>query len=112
MVHYSKFAAGMRRYLVEDLVNPLKGTGKAWLVGAVIELVMMRVDELFHGFASIPLINLTGYLKGDEIDVEALYAAVIAQARQGNAIIPIPVVGAREYTVDDVERAYRYIKEA
>ena len=112
MVHYSKFAAGMRRYLVEDLVNPLKGTGKAWLVGAVIELVMMRIDELFRGLASVPLINLTGYLKGDEIDADALYAAVIAQARQGNAVINVPVVGAREYSVEDVEKAYRYIKEA
>lgn len=112
MVHYSKFAAGMRRYLVEDLVNPLKGTGKAWLVGAVIELAMMRIDELFRGLASVPLINLTGYLKGNEVDVDALYAAVIAQARQGNAVISIPMVGAREYTVDDVEKAYRYIKEA
>lgn len=112
MVHYSKFAAGMRRYLVEDLVNPLKGTGKAWLVGTAIELAMMRIDQLFKWVAALPLIAVTGYINGDEIDVEALYAAVIAQARQGNAVIPIPLIGAREYTVDDVEKAYRYIKEA
>lgn len=112
MVHYSKFAAGMRRYLNEDLVVPLKGTGKAWLVGGAIELAMMRVDELFRGLSGIPLINLTGYLKGDEIDVDALYTALIAQARQGNAVITIPMIGAREYTTEDVEKAYRYIKEA
>ena len=112
MVHYSKFAAGMRRYLMEDLVTPLRGTGKAWLIGAVIELAMMRIEQLFRGVSDIPLINMTGYIKGDEIDAEALYTALIAQARLGNAVISVPVVGNREYTTEDVEKAYRYIKEA
>lgn len=112
MLHYSKVAVGLRRYLNEDLVAPLKGTGKAWLIGGVIELVMMRVDEMFKGISNIPLINLSGYVKGDDVDVDALYAAFISQARQGNAVINIPMIGAREYSVEDVEKVYRYIKEA
>ena len=112
MIHYSKVAAGLRRYLSEDLVAAHKGTGKGWVLGAVLELAMMRVDYIYRWAVSIPLVNASGFVDGDTIDAEALYTVFAAQARQGNAVINIPVIGAREYTVDDVEKLYRYIKEA
>lgn len=112
MLHYSKVAVGLRRYLHEDLVIPHKGTGKAWLIGAVIELVMMRVDRIFRGVSDIPLIKLSGYVNGDDVDVDALYAAFSQQAKDGNAVINIPGLGPREYTEQDVDKVYRYIKEA
>ena len=112
MIHYSKVAAGLRRYLSEDLVATHKGTGKGWVLGAVLELAMMRVDYIYRWAVSIPLVKASGFVDGDNIDAEALYTVFAAQARQGNAVINIPVIGAREYTVDDVEKLYRYIKEA
>ena len=112
MLHYSKVAVGVRRYLREDLVEPRKGTGAAWLIGGAIELLMMRVDVVFKALSQIPLINMTGYLIGDDVDVDALYAALVSQAKEGNAVINVPVLGPREYTVQDVEKLHRYIKEA
>lgn len=111
MIHYSKVAAGLRRYLSEDLVAAHRGTGKGWVLGAALELAMMRVDSIYRWIVSIPLVKASGFIDGDNIDAESLYTVFIAQARQGNAVINIPMIGAREYTADDIERLYRYIRE-
>ena len=112
MIHYSKVMAGLHRYLNEDLVSKFRGTGWGWVLGGLLELAMMNAHRIYEWATTKPIVKMCGYVDGEAVDVETLYTVFLAQAKLSNAVIPIPCIGPRTYTASDIEKLYKYIKEA
>lgn len=53
-----------------------------------------------------------GLVEGVNIDVDAIYAELLKQARKGSATVDLPIVGPITFGVADVESLYRHIMGA
>ena len=111
MTHYTQVLAGVAGYIDAELISKFRGTGKAWLAGAVVGLAASRAEALIKACAANPVIQAFGVIDGENIDVEAIYAVLLEQARKESATIQIPLMGAVTFHEKDVESLYRHIKE-
>ena len=109
MVHYSRGLQGLMAYADTELVDKLAGSGKAWLVGAAVELLAPIADEYAHRLLNSEEAKLAKIVEGENVDVERIYAALIKQARKGSATVVVKILGPVTLTASDVECLYRYI---
>lgn len=111
MMHYSQVVNGVVGYMDAELISKFKGTGRAWLAGTAVALFASRAEAMIRQYASHPLVAASGLIDGENIDVDAIYAALLDQARKGSATMQIPLMGAVTFDVTDVESLYRHIRE-
>lgn len=112
MVHRSKVINGLVGYVDEEIVAKMNGSWKAWVVGGAAGLVAARADRLMAALSDNQMIRALGLMDGENVDIEAIYAEMLKQAKRGSATIDVPLVGPVTFGVADVESLYRHIMGA
>lgn len=112
MVHRSKVINGIAGYVDDEIVSKMNGSWKAWVVGGAAGIVAARADRLMAALSDNQMIKALGLMDGENVDVEAIYAEMLKQARKGSATIDVPLVGPVTFGVADVESLYRHIMGA
>lgn len=112
MVHKSKVLTGIAGYIDDEIVSKMAGGWKAWLIGSAAGLATARAGKLIDELLRNPMVTALGLAEGENIDVDAIYAELLKQARKGSATVDLPVVGPITFGVADVESLYRHIMGA
>lgn len=114
MIHYSKVVAGLRKYVNNELVTPVAGTGKGVVVFMVGGLVERRATEVISWLANYKPAQISQIVAGENIDIEVLLDLLREYMRQYNSFTyKLPVVDlAYTFRAADVDALERYIKEA
>lgn len=112
MVHKSKVMHGLVGYVEDEIVSKMAGSWKAWVIGGAAGLVAARADRLLGELASNPMIAALGLMEGENIDIDAIYAELLKQARRGSMTLDVPLVGPVTFGTADVESLYRHIMGA
>lgn len=109
MVHYTRVLQGLTDYVDRELISQMGGSLKGWIAGALVGIVMERGREIMAELVKNPMVKALGLADGENIDVDALYRALIEQARKGSATVNIPLLGPVTFKESDVEALYRMI---
>ena len=112
MVHKSKVLTGIAGYVDDEIVSKMAGSWKAWLIGGAAGIATARAGKLIDELSKNPMVTALGLVEGENIDVEAIYAELLKQARKGSATVDLPIVGPITFGVGDVESLYRHIMGA
>ena len=112
MVHKSKVLNGLVGYVDDEIVAKMNGSWKAWVIGGAAGLVAARADRLFGELAGNPMVTALGLIDGENVDIDAIYAELLKQAKRGSMTLDVPLVGPVTFSVGDVESLYRHIMGA
>lgn len=111
MVTIERAINGATAYLDRELVPHLPGW-KAVAVSGVAALYAAQAPKIIDKIKSIPAVQMLGVLSEDgQVDIDALYNA-FAPKVTGPLEFAIPFVGALSLDRAEVDKLYRYIKEA
>lgn len=111
MISIAKFRNGIHKYLERELIASMGGWQK-WVFGAGAALLLNRFDSLIHGLRENSIIKMMDVIDGDQINIEALYAAFREQAQNYPAVIEIPGIGTIKMAASDIDVLYSMIMEA
>lgn len=110
MIHYTKVVAGTAEYVEQELVAKLRGSWKAWVLGAAASMAVSRADRIMQALLTNPIAVGMGVVDGEMVDAEGVLREIKKQAEKGDATVPIPVIGDITFGVGDVDSLCRYIK--
>ena len=111
MVHYSKVLSGLAAYIDRELISQMGGSVKGWIAGAAAALMLERGKQAALEAMRAPMLKEMGLVDGEDVDVDAIYSALLEQARKGSATATLPLIGPVTFKESDVEALYRYITE-
>ena len=111
MVHYSKVLSGVAAYIDRELISQMGGSVKGWIAGAAAALMLERGKQAALEAMRAPMLKEMGLVDGEDVDVDAIYSALLEQARKGSATATLPLIGPVTFKESDVEALYRYITE-
>lgn len=112
MVSLMQIQNGVAKYLDEEFINKLDGWQK-WVFGAFSTMALLRIDELFLKVKNNEFVKLLNVIdEYDYIDLESLFEQFSKQAQKGAITFSLPMIGKVTLNSVDVEKIYRYIKEA
>ena len=109
MVHYSKVIRGITKYIEDDILSKLSGTAGKWAAGVAVALAAKRAEQMYQAVANNAVVRALGFVEGENVDVDAIYAELMQQAKQGDAVINVPMLGQITFSAADVESLYRHI---
>ena len=113
MQSYENVAAGIRKYLANDLL-PIMDVGAQIAVGIGARYILAQPDKLAEWVtAQFPIVGMVGAVDKNArtIDVEGLLPAAVEDAKErGGYKITF---GAKMLTIppEDIEKIYRYIMQ-
>ena len=111
MVHYSKVLSGVAAYIDRELISQMGGSVKGWIAGAAAALMLERGKQAALEAMRAPMLKEMGLVDGEDVDVDAIYSALLEQARKGSATATLPLIGPVTFKESDVEALYRYITQ-
>lgn len=111
MVHYTKVLSGLAAYIDHELISQMGGSVKGWIAGAAAALMLERGKQAALEAMRAPMLKELGLIDGEDVDVDAIYSALLEQARKGSATATLPLIGPVTFKESDVEALYRYITQ-
>lgn len=111
MVHYTKVLSGLAAYIDHELISQMGGSVKGWIAGAAAALMLERGKQSALEAMRAPMLKELGLIDGENVDVDAIYSALLEQARKGSATATLPLIGPVTFKESDVEALYRYITQ-
>ena len=111
MVHYTKVLSGVAAYIDRELISQMGGSVKGWIAGAAAALMLERGKQAALAAMRTPALKELGIVDGENVDVDAIYSALLKQAQKGSATATLPLIGPVTFKESDVEALYRYIME-
>lgn len=111
MVHYTKVLSGLAAYIDHELISQMGGSVKGWIAGAAAALMLERGKQAALEAMRAPMLKELGLVDGENVDVDAIYSALLEQARKGSATATLPLIGPVTFRESDVEALYRYITQ-
>lgn len=111
MVHYTKVLSGVAAYIDRELISQMGGSVKGWIAGAAAALMLERGKQAALEAMRAPTLKELGLVDGEDVDVDAIYSALLEQARKGSATATLPLIGPVTFKESDVEALYRYITQ-
>lgn len=111
MVHYAKVLSGLAAYIDHELISQMGGSVKGWIAGAAAALMLERGKQAALEAMRAPMLKELGLVDGENVDVDAIYSALLEQARKGSATATLPLIGPVTFKESDVEALYRYITQ-
>lgn len=111
MVHYTKVLSGVAAYIDRELISQMGGSVKGWIAGAAAALMLERGKQAALEAMRAPMLKEMGLVDGEDVDVDAIYSALLEQARKGSATATLPLIGPVTFKESDVEALYRYITQ-
>ena len=112
MLHKSKVISGAARYIDEEILSKLKGSIAFWGLGVAAGIVMQDAERTLNALINHPIAKFYNLSDGELIDVDRLYGLLHNMAEKSTATINIKILGPLTLTTEDVEKLYRYIREA
>lgn len=109
MVSIEQVKQGFARYIDAEFTNKMTGINR-WLVGGVAGLAILRAENIYNHLKDMSFIQMLDVI--DEhgmIDIDIIYQAFLNQAKKGEAVIDLPMVGETKLNERDIEMLYRYI---
>ena len=81
MVHYTKVLSGVAAYIDRELISQMGGSVKGWIAGAAAALMLERGKQAALEAMRAPMLKEMGLVDGEDVDVDAIYSALLEQAR-------------------------------
>lgn len=111
MITYEILKAGCSKYLDMELMPKIPGWRK-WAVGAALAMYLEKGIDVFNALKENDFIKALDVInKDNEIDLEKLYKAILAQAEKSAVTFKTNILGDITIKADDVKKLYCYIKE-
>lgn len=111
MASIQQIQQGAARFVDNDLVPAFSGAEKI-LVGGAAALLIANMAGIVNQYASHPMVAALGVYKDGEIDIDALYKAFSPRFGAEKIPLKLPVVGTLKIGKEEIDKIYRYIKEA
>lgn len=109
MVNIEQVKNGVARYVDDELVSKMNGLNR-WIVGGVAGVAIIRAEAIFKHLKEHPFIKMLEIVdENDMIDIDIIYREFLRQARRGEAIINIPLIGETKFNDHDIELLYKHI---
>ena len=110
MLHYSRVIQGIANYIDVELVGKLAGSWKAWALGGMAGIAMIRADHMFAVLKDNAIVGALGLVEGENVNIDLLYSELKKQAQKGTATATLPILGAVTFSSADVDALFRYIR--
>lgn len=113
MQSYDNIAAGMKRYIANDLL-PVMDPGMQIAVGIGARYILANPDRMIEAvMTQFPVLGMLGAVDREKrtIDIEGFMPAAIEYAKEvGGFKIPL---GSQQLTIppEDIEKIHRYIMQ-
>jgi hypothetical protein len=109
MVNIEQVKQGFARYVDAEFTNKMTGINR-WLVGGIAGIAILRAENIYNHLKDMPFIKMLDVVdENGMIDIDIIYNAFLDQARRGEAVIDMPMVGQTKFNEHDIEMLYRYI---
>lgn len=109
MVSIEQVKQGFARYVDAEFTNKMTGINR-WLVGGIAGIAILRAENIYNHLKDMPFIKMLDVVdENGMIDIDIIYNAFLDQARRGEAVIDMPMVGQTKFNEHDIEMLYRYI---
>lgn len=109
MVSIEQVKQGFARYVDAEFTNKMTGINR-WLVGGIAGIAILRAENIYNHLKDMPFIKMLDVVdENGMIDIDIIYNAFLEQARRGEAVIDIPMIGQTKFNEHDIEMLYRYI---
>lgn len=109
MVSIEQVKQGFARYIDAEFTNKMTGINR-WLVGGIAGIAILRAENIYNHLKDMPFIKMLDVVdENGMIDIDIIYNAFLEQARRGEAVIDMPMVGQTKFNEHDIEMLYRYI---
>jgi hypothetical protein len=109
MVNIEQVKQGFARYVDAEFTNKMTGINR-WLVGGIAGIAILRAENIYNHLKDMPFIKMLDVVdENGMIDIDIIYNAFLDQARRGEAVIDMPMVGQTKFSEHDIEALYRYI---
>lgn len=108
MVTYTDLQARLSRFVDAEMLPHMTG-GKKILLGGYAALATKNAAGMLQSAKDKPLVAMTGAVKDDGVDVDALFSAVSPYINEP-VMLSLPVVGDFRFDRSDWEKLYRYLK--
>ena len=109
MVNIEQVKQGFARYIDAEFTNKMTGINR-WLVGGIAGIAILRAENIYNHLKDMPFIKMLDVVdENGMIDIDIIYNAFLEQARRGEAVIDMPMVGQTKFNEHDIEMLYRYI---
>lgn len=109
MVNIEQVKQGFAKYVDAEFTNKMTGINR-WLVGGVAGIAILRAENIYNHLKDMPFIKMLDVVdENGMIDIDIIYNAFLDQARRGEAVIDMPMIGQTKFNEHDIEMLYRYI---
>lgn len=109
MVSVYQVQQGAARYVEEEFVNKLTGWQK-WVFAAGITRMLQVLPQKFSELKASPMVGMLGLIdSADNIDIDAAYELIKAEARKSAVTFEVPLIGAVTLNETDVDKIYSFI---
>jgi hypothetical protein len=109
MVNIEQVKQGFARYVDAEFTNKMTGINR-WLVGGIAGIAILRAENIYNHLKDMSFIKMLDVVdENGMIDIDIIYNAFLDQARRGEAVIDMPMVGQTKFSEHDIEMLYRYI---
>lgn len=112
MVTIDQAMRGAMRFADSEIIPHLP-TGKGIGAGIALALIMDGGKERLMQLKEHPAVQLMGAMDdGGNIDIDRLYNAARPKMEGQKLPVNVPILGELRFDVGDLDKLYRYIKEA
>ena len=109
MVSIDQVKQGFAKYVDAEFTNKMTGINR-WLVGGIAGIAILRAENIYNHLKDMPFIKMLDVVdENGMIDIDIIYNAFLDQARRGEAVIDMPMIGQTKFNEHDIEMLYRYI---
>lgn len=111
MASIQQIQQGVVRFVDNDLVPAFSGAEKI-LVGGAAALMIANMESIIQQYASHPMVAMLGVYNNGDVNIDALYQAFAPRFGAEKIPVKLPMVGTIKIGKQEIEKIYRYIKEA
>jgi hypothetical protein len=109
MVNIEQVKQGFARYIDAEFTNKMTGINR-WLIGGLAGIAILHAENIYNHLKDMPFIKMLDVVdENGMIDIDIIYQAFFNQAKKGEAVINLPMVGETKLNERDIEMLYRYI---
>lgn len=112
MAKFQQVKVGVIKYVYSDILPHLDGWRKI-VLGAYVNLLFNNIDNIFKNYKDNQAISILNIIQDDEIDLDKLHEALNPLFENNQKYtIEIPSIGDLTINKSDIEKIYKFIKEA
>lgn len=111
MVTVDKIKNGIIKYVDSDLFPIMNGAPKI-LLGTYVAIIVEKLPAIIQNLRTNPAIAILDVIgKDGSVDIDTLYKALAPMMKEEKITLNIPVIGRYNFTKEDIDNLYNYIKE-